>query len=55
MTYEIVKYNYQRGLWSEAVVKVALKKGIITKEQFEEITSKTTHKEEDTPLAKVGI
>lgn len=38
MNYEIIKRNYERGLWSDAMVKMAVRKGIITKEQYEEIT-----------------
>lgn len=40
MNYETIKKNYDRGLWSAAMVKTAVKKGIITKEQYEEITGK---------------
>lgn len=38
MNYEIIKRNYERGLWSDAMVKMAVCKGILTKEQYEEIT-----------------
>ena len=38
MNYNAIKKNYEKGLWSVAMVKMAVKKGIITKEQFEEIT-----------------
>ena len=38
MNYETVKKNYDHGLWSKAMVKVAVRKGVITKEQFESIT-----------------
>lgn len=38
MNYEIIKRNYERGLWSAAMVRVAVRKGIITERQFEEIT-----------------
>lgn len=38
MNFETVKRNYDRGLWNIALVRVAVKKGIITAEQFEEIT-----------------
>lgn len=40
MNYETVKRNYEKGLWTLALVKMAVKKGIITKEQYEEITGK---------------
>lgn len=38
MTYEIIKKNYDRGLWNIQMVKVAVKKKAITPEQFKEIT-----------------
>lgn len=38
MNYKMIKSNYDKGLWSVAMVKVAVKKGVITKEQFKEIT-----------------
>jgi uncharacterized XkdX family phage protein len=38
MTYEIIKLNYDRGLWNKQMVAVAVKKGVITKEQYKEIT-----------------
>lgn len=38
MTYEMIKRNYDRGLWNKQMVKVAVVKGIITTEQYEEIT-----------------
>ncbi len=40
MNYETIKKNFDRGLWSAAMVKMAVRKGIITKEQFQEITGK---------------
>ncbi|SHJ58795.1 XkdX family protein [Thermoclostridium caenicola] len=36
--FDIVKRNYERGLWSKEMVKMAVKKGVITKEQYKEIT-----------------
>lgn len=38
MNYEMIKRNYDRKLWSKAMVKVAVRKGIITKEEYEQIT-----------------
>lgn len=38
MNYETVKSNYDRGLWNKILVKMAVRKGIITKEQYKEIT-----------------
>ena len=40
MNYEAIKKNYEKGLWTLALVKMAVKKGIITKEQYAEITGK---------------
>jgi uncharacterized XkdX family phage protein len=38
MTFETIKKNYKRKLWSKQMVAMAVKKGIITKEQYKEIT-----------------
>ena len=38
MTYETIKQNYLRGLWTLQMVGVAFEKGIITSTQYEEIT-----------------
>lgn len=38
MNFDIVKNNYDKGLWTKALVKMAVKKGVITKEQYTEIT-----------------
>ena len=38
MNFTIIKKNYDRGLWSKAMVKTAVKKGVITKAQYTEIT-----------------
>lgn len=38
MNFEIIKRNYERGLWNILMVKMAVRKGVITKEQFKEIT-----------------
>ena len=40
MNYETIKKNYEKGLWTAALVKMAVKKGVITKEQSTEITGK---------------
>ena len=40
MTPERVKYYYEAGLWSLPMVKMAVRKGVITKEQYAEITGK---------------
>ena len=39
MNFETIRKNYEKELWSKSMVKVAVRKGIITKEQYEEITS----------------
>lgn len=38
MNYEAIKKNYERKLWSKSMVKVAVRKGVITKEEYEQIT-----------------
>ena len=40
MNYETIKKNYDRGLWNIQMVKMAVRKGVITKEQYKEITGK---------------
>ena len=39
MNYTTIKLNYEKGLWTKVMVKNAVKKGIITKEQYKEITN----------------
>ena len=39
MTFEIIKKNYNRGLWNEQQVRVAQQKGVITQEQLQQILS----------------
>lgn len=46
MTYEIIKKNYDRGLWNIQMVKVAVVKKVITEEQFKEITGEEYTSEE---------
>ena len=38
MNFQTIKKNYDRGLWSASMVKMAVRKGIITAGQYEEIT-----------------
>ena len=38
MNFEIIKRNYERGLWSKAMVKMAVRKGVITQAQYLKIT-----------------
>lgn len=38
MDFERVKLRYGQGLWSKPMVRMAVKKGVITKEQYKELT-----------------
>lgn len=38
MNFERIKLRYEQGLWTKPMVKVAVRKGVITKEQYFEIT-----------------
>lgn len=38
MTYEQIKKNFDKKLWNKKMVAVAVRKGVITAEQYEEIT-----------------
>ena len=38
MSFERIKFFYESGLWSKPMVKMAVRKGVITKEQYLEIT-----------------
>lgn len=37
MTFELIKKNYDRKLWSKKMVELAMKKGVITEEQYKNI------------------
>lgn len=37
MNYETIMRNYQRGLWTKQMVHLAVAKGVITEEQYENI------------------
>lgn len=37
MTFEIIKKNYERGLWNAKQVEIAKSKGLITEEQYQQI------------------
>lgn len=39
MNFDMIKRNYDKGLWNEKMVKMAVRKGVITKEQYKEITN----------------
>lgn len=38
MNFATIKRNYDKGLWNKQMVKMAVRKGIITKAQYKEIT-----------------
>ena len=38
MNFEMVKNNYEKGLWNIQLVKIAVKKGVITTEEYKIIT-----------------
>lgn len=40
MSFERVKYYYEAGLWSLPMVKMAVRKGVISKDEYKEITGK---------------
>lgn len=40
MNFEIIKHNFECGLWTAQMVRIAVKKDIITKEQYTQITGK---------------
>lgn len=37
MTFEIIKKNYDRGLWNKNQVEIAKNKGLITEEEYKKI------------------
>ena len=41
MNYNDIKDNYEKGYWSAVIVKMAVKKGVISKDQYKEITGFT--------------
>lgn len=41
MNFETIKKNYDHKLWSKAQVRVAVRKGIITTAEYEEIVGET--------------
>lgn len=38
MNFETIKRNFERGLWNKNMVRLAVRKGVITAEEFKEIT-----------------
>jgi uncharacterized XkdX family phage protein len=41
MNFDTIKSNYTKGLWNKAMVGKAVEKGVITVEQYKEITGDT--------------
>lgn len=41
MNFDIVKRNYEKGLWTKQLVRMAVRKGVITPEQYKEIIGET--------------
>lgn len=39
MNYKTIKRNYEKGLWPEAYVRMAVKKGVISQEECDAILS----------------
>lgn len=37
MNFELIKKNYDRGLWNKRQVEIAKEKGVITEEQYKQI------------------
>lgn len=37
MTFEIIKKNYDRGLWNKKQVEIAKNKGLLTEEEYKKI------------------
>lgn len=38
MNFKTIKRNYDKGLWSKAMVKMAVRKGVISAKDYEQIT-----------------
>lgn len=38
MDFDTIKNNYDKGLWNITLVKIAVKKSLISKDQYNEIT-----------------
>ena len=41
MNYKMIKHNFDKGLWTADMVRLAVRKGVITREQFKEITGQS--------------
>ena len=44
MTFEQIKRNYDRKLWNKQQVRLCVRKGLITPEQYKEITGENYSK-----------
>ena len=53
MNFETIKSNFDRGLWTAAMVKKAVKKGIITSGQYFEITGDPETSEDELTAQEV--
>ncbi|MDR3038861.1 MAG: XkdX family protein [Candidatus Adiutrix sp.] len=38
MNFDLIKQNYNKGLWTKSMVALAVKKGVITQEEYAQIT-----------------
>lgn len=41
MNFDTIKKNYDRGLWTATLVRIAVRKGIITKDEYTKITGES--------------
>lgn len=41
MNFATIRRNYEKGLWSLAMVKMAVRKGIISDEEYAQITGES--------------
>lgn len=55
MSFERIKYFYDAGLWNKAMVKMAIKKGVITNLQYAEITGEDVNGEEISSAEALNI
>ena len=49
MSFEVIQYNYERGLWTKNMVKTGVRKGVITAAEYEEITGEVYAPDTDAP------
>lgn len=41
MNYETIKSDYEWGLWTAAMVAMAVRKGVLTREQYQKIVGRS--------------